>query len=148
MSPSSVSCVIFFIISSKISYSSARTVFCFVPSQHLRCCLQNPVLHHRPSSCVCLHTRLDFREHARLLQPEQLLFSWTGLCSRMVSILCGTTMLRRARCHACSGTSGATWRRSVLQITSADKRRHETFNQQTMCATNFTFVVLSSISSL
>ena len=86
--------------------------------RNLRCCLQNHVLYHRPSRCVCHHTRLNFRENTACSSPNGCV-SWTGLRSWMVSILCGTTMLWRARCHACGGTSGAIWRRSVLQITSA-----------------------------
>ena len=53
----------------------------------------------RPCSCVCLHIRLNFREYSACSNQISC-FSWTGLCSSVVSILCGTTMLRRARCHA------------------------------------------------
>ena len=90
----------------------------FLPSHHLRCCPQNPVLLHCTSNCVCLRVRLNFREHPACSNPNSC-FSWAALCSWMLSILCDTTMLRRACFHACSGTSGATWRSSIVQITKA-----------------------------
>ena len=60
---------------------------------------------HRPSNRVCLRARLNFRAYPACSNPNSC-FSWTGLCSWMVSILCGTTLLKSACCHACSGTSG------------------------------------------
>ena len=78
----------------------------FPPSRHLRCHGRSPVLCHRPSSCVCLHTRLDSREYPACSSLCSC-FSWTDPCSWMVSILCCTTMSRGARCRTRGETSQA-----------------------------------------
>ena len=130
--------------------------FLSLPSQHLRCCLRNPVLYHRPSNCVCLHTHLYFREYTACSNQNSC-FSWNGFRAWMVSILCGTTILRCARCHG--GTSRQR-RRSVLHITSArnrngsratqysvteDPKRHSIIESHVPSTSH---VVLSPVSSL
>ena len=66
------------------SFLSSLSLLSLLPTSHLRCCLQNPVLYHRPNSCVCPRARLNFREYTTCSNQNSF-FSWTGLCSWMVS---------------------------------------------------------------
>ena len=130
-----------------------RESFLSLPPQHLRCCLQNPVLYHRPSCCVCLRARLNSREYPACSNQNSC-FSWTGLYSWMVSIESDTTILKSGRCHARSETSGdgeGLFFRSqvrdkkwlVRDAIVCDRRPQETYTQQLKCTNHFT--MLSSL---
>ena len=115
-------------------------------------------MHHRPSGCVCLGTRMDFREYSACSNQNSC-FSWTGLCLWMCvhPLWCHDVqacLLSRVQCDRGNVEKECFYKSQVHDNQNGScvtpllcgSRPHETFNQQIICAINFT--LLSCLLSL